>query len=338
MARFLLQRISQAILIVIGVVLLTFVVLRIVPGDPAVAYAGPRATPDQLERARQTLGLDQPLVTQLVDYLQGIVHGDWGTSIRTRQPVFDDLTRFVPATLELVVAALVIAILVGVPLGLAAARFKPSWLDGTVRIGSLLLVSTPVFLLALVLQEVFAGQLGWFPVAGEYDRTLDTTSPLTVYSNITIVDAFFTGNWPIFFSTLHHLVLPALVVAAYPTGVVMQMTRAAVLEELSGEYVRLARSLGFGRSSTMLRFATRPAMNPVISMLALVFAYSLVNTFLVEAIFNWPGLGSYAAESITALDAPAVAGVTLLVALAYVVANLLVDLGQTWIDPRVRTW
>ena len=338
MTRFVAKRLAHAVMTVVGVVLLTFAVLRIVPGDPVVAYAGARATPDQLERARQSLGLDAPLGTQLGDYLRGLAHGDWGTSIRTRHPVVGDLERFVPATVELVLAALVLAVLVGVPLGLVAARFRRSWADRGIRGGSLVLVSTPAFVLALLLQNTLAGRLGWFPVAGEYDRTLDTTSPLTVYSNITLLDAAFTGNWPIVSSTLHHLVLPALVVAAYPMGVVIAMTRASVLEQLSFDYVQLARSLGFGRSATLLRFATRPAMNPVVSILALVFAYSLANTFLVEAIFNWPGLGSYAAESISALDAPAVAGVTLLVALVYVVANLLVDVLQTLIDPRVRSW
>jgi len=188
----------------------------------------------------------------------------------------------------------------------------------------------------LIVQNTFATKLGWFPVAGEYDSKLDSTSPLHLYTNITIVDAFITGNWPIFLSTLHHLILPALVVAAYPIGVVTQMTRAAVSEEASLDHARLERALGFTSGQVLRRFSFRPSLNPILTLLALVFAYSLVNAFLVESIFNWPGLGNYAVASIRSLDTAAVAGVTLIVALAYVIANLAVDVAQTFIDPRVR--
>jgi peptide/nickel transport system permease protein len=174
-------------------------------------------------------------------------------------------------------------------------------------------------------------------VAGEYDSSLDTASPLTLWTNITVVDALITGNWPILTSTLHHLALPALVVAAYPTGVIAQMTRATLIEESGQDHARLERALGFGETSILTKFALRPALSPVLSLIALVFAYSLVNGFLVEAIFNWPGLGRYAAESIRSRDTPAIAGVTLLVALVYVLANLVVDVLQGFLDPRART-
>ncbi|MGN9783999.1 ABC transporter permease [Nonomuraea sp. ZG12] len=336
MLRYLIRRLGQALLVVAGVVMLTFVVMRLVPGDPAVAFAGPKATPEQLAAARERFGLDDPLWAQLWNYVRDLVTGDWGTSLHTRQPVRDDLLLAFPASLELVGAALLFAIVVGIPVGVLAARFKTKFPDLGVRVTSMLAVSVPVFWLALALQTVFASNLGWFPVAGEYDSSLDTTSPLTLWTNITIVDALITGNWPIFTSTLRHLVLPALVVAAYPTGVIAQMTRAMLIEEAGQDHARLERALGFGETSILTRFALRPALNPVLSLIALVFAYSIVNGFLVEAVFNWPGLGRYAASAISSLDTPAIAGVTLLVAVVYVLANLVVDLLQGLIDPRVR--
>ncbi|MFG1700582.1 ABC transporter permease [Nonomuraea sp. NPDC049309] len=337
MLRYLTRRLGQALLVVVGVVVLTFAVMRMVPGDPAVAFAGPKATPEQLAQARERFGLDDPLPVQLLNYARDLLSGDWGTSLRTRQPVLDDLYLAFPASLELVGAALLLAVAAGIPLGVLAARYKRRLPDASVRLGSMLAVSVPVFWLALALQTVFGSHLGWFPVAGEYDTSLDTTSPLTLWTNITAVDALITGNWPMLTSTLHHLVLPALVVAAYPAGVIAQMTRAALIEESGQDHARLERALGFGETSILTKFALRPALNPVLSLIALVFAYAIVNGFLVEAVFNWPGLGRYAAESIRSLDTPAIAGVTLLVALVYVLANLVVDILQGFVDPRTRT-
>lgn len=336
MIRYLARRVGQAVVVVLGVVVLTFLVQRVVPGDPAVAWAGPKASAEQLAQVRAELGLDRSLPVQLWRYLTGLLTGDLGVSVHTRQSVATDLGKAFPASLELVGAGLLLAVLLGVPLGLLAARFRRGGTDVAVRLGSMLAVSVPVFWLALVLQQIFATKLGWFPVAGEYDTALDATSPLHVWTNITAVDALITGNWPILVSTLAHLVLPALVVAAYPTGVIAQLTRATVLEELGQDHARMARAIGFPQRSILFRFALRPALNPVVALLALVFAYAIVNTFLVESIFNWPGLGTYAVDSIRSADTPAIAGVTLLVACLYVVANLVVDLVQALIDPRVR--
>lgn len=336
MPRYLLRRLGQALLVVAGVIVLTFAIMRVVPGDPAVAYAGPKATPEALAEARERFGLDEPLWAQLGTYVGNLLSGDWGTSLHTRRPVREDLFQAFPASLELAGAALLVAVAVGVPVGVLAARYRARLPDVGVRLGSVLAVSLPVFWLALAVQTVFASTLGWFPVAGEYDSSLDRTSPLTLWTTITIVDALITGNWPIFTSTLEHLVLPALVMAAYPAGVIAQMTRATLIEEAGQDHVRMERALGFGEGVILTRFALRPALNPVLSLIALVFAYALVNGFLVEAVFNWPGLGRYAADSIASLDTPAIAGVTLLVALVYVLVNLVVDLVQGVLDPRVR--
>jgi peptide/nickel transport system permease protein len=332
--RYLLRRLAQAAIVVVGVVVLTFAVARIVPGDPATAYAGPRATKAELAKVREEFGLDRPAMVQLGDYAGGIVTGDWGTALHTRRPVLDDLSRVVPPTLELVIAAMLVALAAGIPLGLLAAR-RGGIADAVVRLFATFALSAPVFMLALVLQWLFFQKLGLLPVAGEYDPELDYTSPLTVYTRMTVVDALITGNWPVFTDALRHLVLPCLAVAAYPLGAIAMMTRASVLEELGEDHVRMARALGFSERTVVGRLALRPALNPVVSLVALMSAYAIVNTFLVEEIFNWPGLGSYAVDSIKALDVPAIIGVTLFVAIVYVVANLAVDLAQAWLDPRI---
>ncbi|MCG7288390.1 ABC transporter permease [Cellulomonas sp. ACRRI] len=339
LARHLVRRLAQAAVVVLGVVVVSFLVARAVPGDAAVSATGARASAAELAAARERLGLDQPLPVQLFRYLGDLARGDLGTSLHTRQPVASDLGSALPASLELVGAAMLLAVLLGIPLGILAARFRggrAGGVDVSVRVGSVLAVSAPVFLLALVLQLVFATRLGWFPTAGEYDRALDTTSPLSVWTDITVVDALITGNWAMVGSVLHHLVLPALALAAYPTGVIAQMTRAALLEEAAQDHARMERALGFGRLAVLVRFSLRAASAPVLQLVALVFAYALVNSFLVESIFNWPGLGSYTATAISSVDTPAIAGVTLTVALVYVVLNLAVDLAQTALDPRVR--
>jgi peptide/nickel transport system permease protein len=205
-----------------------------------------------------------------------------------------------------------------------------------VRLGAVFGVSMPSFWFALILQLVFFQRLHLLPVSGQYDPNLATTHPLSVHTHMPVVDSLITGNWAVFRSSLTHLVLPAIVVGAYPGGVIARMVRASVLDTLGEEHVRMVRALGFSERSVFARFALKPALNPVIAVTALVFAYSLANTFLVEAIFDWGGLGSYAADAIQSLDTPAIIGVTLFIALVYVAANLIVDVLQAVFDPRIR--
>lgn len=336
MTRFLVRRLALAALVVVGVVILTFVIARVVPGDPASTWAGPRARPEQVEAARQELGLDRPLPVQIVKYLGGVATGDWGLSLRTRRPVLEDIAQRAPASIELVTAAMLLALAVGIPLGLVAARWRGRSPDVLSRLVAVVGVSMPSFWLAIVLQLVFFQWLDLLPVAGSYDPDLDYTSPLRSVTNMPILDALLTGNWTVFTSALSHVILPAVVIAAYPAGVITRMVRASVLDTIGEDHVRMVRALGFPERSVFTRFALRHAWSPVVALLALVFAYALVNTFLVEAIFNRPGLGSYAAAAIGALDTPAIVGVTLFVALVYVLGNLVVDVVQAMIDPRIR--
>ena len=330
------RRVATAILVVAGVIVLTFVIARVVPGDPAATWAGPHASAAQIAAARRFLGLDRPPAAQLASYFGGVLSGNWGVSIHTHRPVLSDIGDAAPASIELVTAALIIALLVAVPLGLISARWPGRAGDHAIRAGSILGVSMPIFWLALILQLVLSDRLHLLPTAGEFSPSLLFTHPLTRVTGFGVIDAPLTGNWPMFGSILGHLLLPALVVAAYPAGLLTRMIRAQVLDTVGDTHVQMVRALGFSERSVYSRFAMKLAWNPVATTLALVFGYSLVNTFLVEAIFDWPGLGEYANASITGLDTPAILGVTLFVALVYVGANLVVDLVQATIDPRIR--
>jgi peptide/nickel transport system permease protein len=336
MIRYAIRRIVLALVVVAGVVILTFVIADLVPGDPAATWAGPHASAAEVARARQYLGLNAPLPVRIGRYFGGILTGDWGVSIHTHQPVLSDIGTAAPATLELVVAALIIAVAVGIPLGLASARWPGGILDNATRVGSVLGVSMPVFWLALLLQLLFAQRLRLLPVAGEYDPNLMFSHPLADRTQMPVIDSLISGNWAMLGSTLDHLILPALVVASYPAGLIARMTRAQVLDTLGETHVQMVRSLGFPERTVVGTFAMKLAWNPLASVLALVFAYSLVNTFLVESIFDWPGLGSYATASVETLDTPAIVGVTLFIGLVYVAANLVVDLVQAALDPRIR--
>lgn len=337
MARYVAKRLALGAIVVVGVVVLTFVIARLIPGDPAVTYAGAHASPESIAKVHKLLGLDRPVPVQLYRYVTGVFTGDWGTSLRTHGPVLSDIAVALPASIELVTAGLVLALILGFPLGVISARWKGALPDVLARLISVIAVSMPVFWLGLILQIVFFEHLGLLPVAGEYDPNLYYSHPLTQYVHMPLIDSAITGNWAVFASAAQHLVLPALAIAAYPMGLVARMVRASLLDTLGEDHIRMARSLGFGDRPIFLRFAMKPALNPIVQVTALVFAYSLANTFLVEAVFDWPGLGSYAANSLQALDTPAVMGVTLVSAIVYVVLNLAVDLVQAALDPRIRT-
>lgn len=333
---FVARRVALAAVVVAGVIMLTFVVAHVVPGDPAATWAGPHASPAQIAAARKFLGLNRPLLVQLVSYLGGILQGNWGVSIHTHRPVLSDLLTVAPASLELVITALMLAICVGIPLGLVSARRPGRPADQIIRAGSILGVSMPIFWMALILQLIFSQRLNWLPAAGEFSPGLLFSHPLVNRTGFPVIDSILSGNLPMLGSTLVHLILPAVVVAAYPAGLIARMVRAQVLDTIGDTHILNARALGFGERQIFGRFAMKLAWTPVAAAIALVFGYSLVNTFLVESIFDWPGLGMYAAVSISTIDTPAILGVTLFVAVAYVVANLVVDIVQAAIDPRIR--
>lgn len=336
MRRLVLRRVPQTLLVALGVGLVAFGITRLLPGDPASTWAGPRASREELALVREQLGLDLPLPEQVARYLLGLVQGDWGTSIHTRQPVIDDVLGRLVASLELVGVAMLIAVVAGLLLGMAGARWKGRWPDWISSALTAVLVSAPIFWLALLLQLTVATELELLPVAGRYDREFRDAVAADSVTGIIMLDALLRLNGPLFLSSLTHVLLPALVVAAYPTGLIGRLSRASLIETLGEEHIRMARAIGYPERTILFRFALRPSMGPVLAALALVFGYALANTFLVENIFNWPGLGSYVADSISTLDAPSIAGATVVVALAYLLANLVVDLVRPIVDPRLR--
>jgi len=332
---YLLRRLALMVFVLVGVTIVTFLLVRVVPSDPAAVYAGPRARPAQIEEARRILGLDRPLYVQYGIYVADLVQGDWGTSLRTRRPVLDDMLNFLPYSLQLVFLALLVSIVVGVSLGALTAHRKGSWIDNSTRVLAIGGVSMPSFVLAVLLQILFFRILGLLPVSGELEIAVSQAHPVTQITGMTAVDAFVTANFVAFFDAMQHLVLPVLTLAAFSAGVITRMTRSAMLESLGQDYIRMAKAMGVPTRVIVLRYSLKNAMAPVLTIIGLEFAYLLVGTFFVERIFALPGLGTYATTSMLSLDYPAIMGITVLLSLVYVFINLVIDLIIAKLDPRV---
>jgi peptide/nickel transport system permease protein len=333
---FILRRLLTALFVLIGVSIITFFLSRVVPTDAAALYIGAKARPEEIERARIKLGLDRPLPVQYFIYMGDLLHGDLGISIATKRPVLQELTDRLPATLELLFVGMFIATLIGVPLGVISARWQGTWADVFVRVISIFGVSMPAFYLGLLMQIVFFRNLELFPLSGRVDSDLRFTSPIETLTSLYLIDTFITFNWIAFKDVFFHLVLPALTLAAYPIGLIARMNRAAMLEVLGQDYIRTARAYGIQQWIVTYRYALKNAISPTLTVIGLTVAYALTGTFFVEVIFNWPGLGLFTVRSLLALDYPAIMGMTLLGASGYVIINLVVDLMQMWVDPRIR--
>jgi len=332
---FILRRIGTSLFVLIGVSIITFFIARVVPANPAVLYIGPKARQEDIDRVTKQLGLDKPLPIQYVVYMNELFHGDLGTSISTKKPITDELAGRIPATLELLFSGMFVAILLGVPLGVLSARSQGRFFDVLVRILSIAGVSMPAFFLGLILQIVFFRNLELLPLAGRVDADLRFTNPLTSITNFILVDSFLTGNWITLKDAFLHLILPSLTLAAYPMGLIARMTRAAMLETLEQDYIRTARAYGIKQYVIIYLYALKNAINPTLTVIGLTFAFALTGTFFVEIIFNWPGLGLFTVRSLLNLDYPAIMGMTLFGSIGYVLINLIVDLLQALVDPRI---
>ncbi len=293
-----------------------------------------RARCDQIEAYRQQLGLDQPVVVQYATYMGRLVQGDLGNSIRTRRAVAEDLRDYLPATIELTLAALFVTILVGIPLGILAALNRNTWIDGSARILALIGGAMPIFYVGLVLLGIFYQQLRWLPGPGRLDSTMQ---PPTDITGLYTVDALLTGNWPVFVNAVSHLILPAITLGLFSTAVLLRMTRSSTLEMLGQDYVRTAKAKGLSQQVVIGRHVFKNALPPILTIVGILFGSLLSGAVLTETIFNWPGIGRYATTSVTTLDYPAVMGVALVAAVIYPLVNTLVDIGYSVIDPRVRT-
>ncbi|MFP1734621.1 ABC transporter permease [Lonsdalea quercina] len=326
------QRCWGLILVVAGVCVITFIISHLIPGDPARLLAGDRASDEMVRHIRQQLELDQPLYVQFIRYVGDLLHGDLGTSIRTGRLVLDDLRTFFPATLELAFFALLLALALGIPLGVLSAVYRNRWLDHMVRLLALTGISTPAFWLGLGVIVLFYGQLNLLPGGGRLDDWLDPPAHVTGFYTI---DALLAKDGEAFWNSLQHLILPAVTLAFVHLGIVARQIRSAMLEQLSEDYIRTARASGLPAWRVILGYALPNALIPSVTVLGLALGDLLYGAVLTETVFSWPGMGAYVVSSIQALDFPAVMGFAVVVSLAYVAVNLVVDLLYLWIDPRI---
>ena len=332
--RYVLRRLGLALLTLCGVVVVVFIITRILPGNPAVVRLGPYAKPELLAQVEKEMGLDKPLPAQFVNYVSKLVRGDMGKSWRTGQPVQKDLAQRLPATLELALAAAAIAIITGLVLGILAAVFHNSWFDHVVRIFTIFGASTALFWLALVFVFIFYYKLGW--AASPLGRlTVGIDSPTRI-TGMFVVDSVLSGNAAALKDSLHHLALPSLTLAFVVSAPITKIVRAAMLDQLNADYIRTAKTIGVPMREILWRDALRNAMVPVLTTIGIVFGYLMAGNVLVEMIFAWPGIGSYAWMALQNKDLEAIQGFVLLIAALYVGLNLLIDLLYSVIDPRIR--
>ncbi len=332
---FILRRILVLPLMLLGITLFSFLLTHAIPADPALANLGDRAAsnPEIVAAFRHRWGLDRPVYVQYLVYLQHLLEGDMGTSISTRQPVALDLLQRLPATVELAVSAGFFGVLVGLPLGILAAAKRDTWVDHLSRIGALIGVSVPLFWLGLVAIVVFYGWLGWAPGSGRLDPTI---RPPPFVTGFLVIDGMLVGRWDVVLDALKHLVMPAIVLSSYSFGIITRTMRASMLEVLACDYVRSARARGLRERTVIVVHAARNALIPVITVIGLSFGALLSGAVVIETVFSWPGIGLYAFRSATALDFPAIMGVGMVVAIVYVLVNLLVDVCYALVDPRIR--
>jgi dipeptide transport system permease protein len=329
-----LRRLATAIPSLIGVVIVTFLLTRALPGDPAAYFAGPAASQEAIEQVRKTLGLDRSLPEQFLGYVGDLARGDLGKSLTTGQPVWREIVNRMPASAELTLAGLLLALSISIPLGVLAATRPGSWIDHACRVVATSGVSLPVFFTGLLLVYVFYFLLGWAPAPlGRIDAF---SSPPPHVTGFYLVDSLLAGDGELFLSALSQLVLPAMTLAIFSLAPLARMTRASMLAALSGDFVRTARASGLSRSTIVITYALRNALLPVITTLGMVFSFLLGANVLVEKVFAWPGIGSYAIEALIASDYAPVQGFVLTMALLYVGLNLAIDLVYGLIDPRVR--
>lgn len=330
--RILLRRLGISVIVLIGVSMLIFAIARIIPGDPARIALGPNATDEQVAAIRAEMHLDEPIVAQYGYFVADVLRGDLGESLYTNRPVTTDIAEFLPATLELVIVAGFMMVAIGLPLGILAARHRGRWPDHVVRVLTLLTVSAPSFVWAVILMLIFSFYLPLFPVAGRLNDSYDiarTTGFLTV-------DTLIAGNLAAFVDALHHLILPAIALALSGIGQAARLTRANMVETYDKPYIEMAQAFGFFPSRIARRYAFKPSLIPSLTIIGLDFAAMLGNAFLVEAVFAWPGLSRYGVAVILRKDLNAIMGTVLVIALTFLVVNIIVDLLIAFLNPRIR--
>jgi len=333
LGKFVLQRVLLLIPVLFGISVLTFTISHLVPGDPARLAAGPQATQEMVEQIRREFRLDRPLIVQYVGYTAGLLRGDWGKSILSRRPVIEDLANYWPATLELALAAMVIAAAIGIPLGVLSGVWHGSWVDHISRLLSLFGVSIPAFWLAILIRYAIVLEFGWFPISGRLSISVPPPDSIT---RMYLVDSVLTGNHAAFFDALLHIAWPALSLSLAPLAVITRMTRSSMLEVLGQDYIRTARSKGLAEHTVLFRHALRNALIPTVAMMGLSFGWLMGGSVLIETVFDWPGIGLYAVNAALTLDFMPLMGIALLYGIIFTLLNLATDIAYGFLDPRIR--
>ncbi len=335
MLKYILRRIFVSFFVLFGLVVLTFIMTRVIPSDPAAKWVGPRATAKQIEAARIELGLDKPIYVQFGKYVSDLSQGDLGYSLVTHKPVAKEILKFIPATVELIIVGTFVGIVIGIPMGIYSAKKKNSWFDHSGRIFSVGAVSLPTFWIALMLQLVFYGMLKWLDVGGRVSLETTLLYELPNITGLLLLDSLLSGNFDIFKDAFLHIILPSIPIAVYPIGYSARMTRSALLEILSEDYITAARSYGLKERLVLWVYAFKNSIGPTATVLTMTIASTLTGTFLTESIFSWPGIGRYIGTAVLTFDYPATMGVTLFAGICFIVFNLIADLIVA-LDPRVR--
>ncbi len=330
---YILHRLFYMIPVLIGVTVLVFIISHAIPGDPASMIAGPKASREAIDKIRAAHGLDKPLPVQYLRFVSGLLHGDLGVSIRNHRPVTSDMADFFPATLELTLASLMLCLGVGIPLGILAAVRRNSLADHATRVFSVFGVSTPVFWLGLMLLLLFYRNLGWLPGSGRLDIA---TTPPTHITGMYIVDSLLTGNWKTLRQALAHIILPAFCLSYVYLAIITRIVRSSMIQVLGQDYITTARANGLSNAKVVLKHAFKNSLIPTVTITGLSFGELLGGAILTETIFAWPGMGKYVVDSVNFLDFPAIMGFTLMVSLAYVCINLVVDLLYAVLNPTIK--
>jgi len=333
LVRTLTHRLIASIVVLAGVSMLMFAIARVIPGDPARIALGPNATEAQVSALRHERHLDEPIPVQYWEYVRELAHGNLGASLYSNRPVAVDIAQYLPATLELIFTAGLMMILIGLPVGVLSARYRGRWGDHVSRIAAIMSVSTPAFVWGVILQLVFAYFWRLFPIEGRLTATL---APPPTVTGFIIIDSIVAGDATALVDALHHLALPALALAMAGIGQTSRLTRASMVETYRKPFIEMAHAYGFRESRIASRYAFRPSLVPVLTILGLDLAALLGNAFLVESVFGWPGLSRYGVEVILHKDLDAIVGTVLIIATAFLIANIVVDILVAVVNPRIR--
>lgn len=333
MVKYIIKRLLMLIPVLIGVSIIVFVLLRVAAPDPAPAFCGKNATMEQMEQWREDRGLNENIAKQYVDFIKGAVKGDFGESYDSGESVFEEIKDLFPATIEIAIFAIIVASILGILIGVIASVKKNSIIDNASMVLSLIGVSMPIFWLGILIMLLFVEILGWLPAAsGRISVTMDFQEITGLY----LLDALIQGDWEAFKDAFLHLILPGMTLALYTLAIISRMTRSSMLDALNQDYIRTARSKGISERKVVLKHGLRNALMPIVTVIGLQFGSLLGGAVLTEKVFAWPGIGNHTVEAITKSDFPVIQAVVLIIAVIFVLMNLIVDIIYAFLDPRIK--